>query len=88
MASRHTGPASRSVLPLLPVLLAAVLLAACGGSSGVHTQTPTSAPAVADRVVAERPVDFVVDEHIIEHSDELDSNDPDAECHPGRARRG
>jgi cytoskeletal protein RodZ len=41
MASRHTGP-GRIGLSLLPVLLAVVILAGCGGSSGVHTQTPTS----------------------------------------------
>jgi hypothetical protein len=41
MASRHTEPV-RIGLSLLPVLLAVVLLAGCGGSSGVHTQTPTS----------------------------------------------
>ncbi|MDP9093012.1 MAG: hypothetical protein M3N95_08750 [Actinomycetota bacterium] len=41
MTSRHTGPA-RIGLSLLPVLLAAELVAGCGGSSGVHTQAPTS----------------------------------------------
>lgn len=41
MASRHTGPA-RIGFSLLAVFLAVVLLAGCGGSSGVHTQTPTS----------------------------------------------
>ncbi len=44
MASRHTGPA-RIGLSLLAVVLAVVLLAGCGGSSGVHTQTPTSDPS-------------------------------------------
>jgi hypothetical protein len=43
MASRRSALA-RVGVPLLPVLLAAVLLTACGGSSGVNTQTPTSAP--------------------------------------------
>lgn len=40
MASRHTGLARVG----LSVLLAVVFLAGCGGSSGVHTQTPTSDP--------------------------------------------
>lgn len=43
MASRHTRPAGLRLL-LLPMLLAAVLLTGCGGSSGVKTQTPTSDP--------------------------------------------
>jgi hypothetical protein len=43
MASKHTGPA-RFGSALLPVILAAVLLAGCGGSSGVNKQTPTSDP--------------------------------------------
>jgi hypothetical protein len=41
MTSRHTGLA-RIGRSMFPVLLAAALLAGCGGSSGVHTQTPTS----------------------------------------------
>jgi hypothetical protein len=41
MTSGHAGPA-RVVRPVLPVLLAAVLLAGCGSSSGVHTQTPAT----------------------------------------------
>lgn len=40
MASSYEGLARTG----LPVLLAAVLLGGCGGSSGVHTQTPTSDP--------------------------------------------
>jgi hypothetical protein len=54
MASRHTGPA-RIGLSLLPVLLAAVLLAGCGGSSGVHTQTPTSDPPTPSTSVTSGP---------------------------------
>jgi hypothetical protein len=45
MAPRHAGMA-RFGPPVLPLVLATVLLAGCGGSSGVHTQSPTSdAPA-------------------------------------------
>jgi hypothetical protein len=43
MASTHSALA-RVGVPLLRVLLAAVLLTACDGSSGVNTQTTTSAP--------------------------------------------
>jgi hypothetical protein len=43
MAPRDAGMA-RFGLPVLPLLFAIVLLAGCGGSSGVHTQTPTSGP--------------------------------------------
>ena len=41
MASRHTGLA-RVGLSAMLVPVSALLLAGCGGSSGVHTQTPTS----------------------------------------------
>ncbi|HEX2904639.1 MAG TPA: hypothetical protein VHO01_14390 [Jatrophihabitans sp.] len=43
MASRHTGLARLGLSALL-VLVAALLLAGCGSSSGVHTQTLTSDP--------------------------------------------
>jgi hypothetical protein len=55
MASTHTGPA-RIGLPLVSVLLAVVLLAGCGGSSGVHTQTPTSdSPTASTSVTSGSP---------------------------------
>ena len=43
MTSGHAGP-TRVVRSGLPVLLAAVLLAGCGSTSGVRTQTPSLDP--------------------------------------------
>ena len=48
MASRPTGTAHIG-LSLIPLLLAAALVAGCGGTSGVHTQTPTSDPPSSSR---------------------------------------
>jgi hypothetical protein len=53
MALGHVGLA-RSVLVVLPALVA-VLLAACGGSSGVDTQTPTSDPSSSSTSTSPTP---------------------------------
>jgi len=46
MASRQEGRA-RQGLVVLSVLVTALLLASCGGNSGVHTQTPTAGPSTS-----------------------------------------